>query len=443
LRQLPLPLLSPPREPPQACAAPRTSREREREDRAGVAAAATSCDGWQDGRGGGGHGGEGLTRTDSETDIGEAKECAGAGAAAIPEARTRPGEGAEEEGSGGGVGVENKEEEEEEEELGDAAGEGEGDDNADATDEEYEWEEEEEYDYEEELEVDKDVGSDGQPTANYSAMTIDDMWYRAFDCVSTFRTARPIHNESTWTFLRGVYLGVMMTASVEEQASQHGNGNGTGAGTGTDAQRRRGGNQLHCDHGPTINLVAPLGSGFRKAVQAKQTDDGKGRGVYAAERIRRGELVWTSTSATARFPSGALYRQFLAIIPSDLACDVLQWAYVQDVAPFRDDDDDDQTTTAKQDSSDPQSPTLRVSVDLDEGSYMNGEDYDPNVGCLPVIGDEEDENDGDVKSSSPPTKIPFHCQQNFYALREIHVGEELLCSYGDFAHSDGWAEFGL
>jgi hypothetical protein len=362
-----------------------------------------------------------------------------------------------------------EESDDEEEEAGGGAG-GDGYD-ADAIDE-YEWDEEGgEYDDEEveeevgdhaidqdptsEESVGQNVGSGGR-SANYPSMTMNDMWDRAFDCERIFRTVRPVHNDSTWTFLRGVYVGVMMTASSAtppQHVTQpspddphHGNSNICRS------------DQLLCDHGPTINLLAPLGSGFRKAVQARQTDDGKGRGVYAAEAIRKGELVWTATASTARFPSGALYRQFLAIIPADLACDVLQWAYVQDVAHFRD------TTTAESGNNDlpnpcpndnatgaippsPQQlqpdtsrrPVLRISVDLDEGSYMNGEDYDPNVGCLT----KEEVDDGDDQESQPTRTPPSHCQQNFYALRDIRVGEELLCYYGDFATSDGWAEFGL
>jgi SET domain len=363
----------------------------------------------------------------------------------------------------------------EEEEAGGGAG-GEGYD-ADAMDED-EWEEDEEGEYDDEEEeeevgdraiehdpsnddafneerVGQDVGSGGR-SANYSSMTMNDLWYRAFDCERIFRAVRPVHNESTWTFLRGVYVGVMMTASSATPAQHATQQSPDDPNHGNSTVRCRS-DQLMCDHGPTINLLAPLGSGFRKAVQARQTDDGKGRGVYAAEAIRKGELVWTATASTARFPSGALYRQFLAIVPADLACDVLQWAYVQDVVHFREstarsgNNDlhnrccNDNTTEAIPQS--PQqlqpdtsrSPVLRISVDLDEGSYMNGEDYDPNVGCLT----EDEEDDGDDEESQPTRTPPSHCQQNFYALRDIRVGEELLCYYGDFATSDGWAEFGL
>ena len=370
-------------------------------------------------------------------DGGEFTTCVG-GAAATPEER------------------DNEREQVFNQQVGDAGGEEAQGFDADAMDED-EWEEEEgEYDDEDDDEEeeeededkvgdsddnsndDRDAGSGGR-AMNYSRMNVDDMWYRAFDCERIFRTVRPIHNESTWTFLRGVYVGVMMTASGAEQVPQqeqypdspsHGN------------RTRCRSDQLLCNHGPTISLLAPLGSGFRKAVQAKQTDDGKGRGVYAAEPIRKGELVWTATASTARFPSGALYRQFLAIIPADLACDVLQWAYVQDVAHFYDSTADNLTDAMFQS---PPQRMLRVSVDLDEGSYMNGEDYDPNVGCLPED-EEEVESDGADEtwsSSAQPTRTPSQCQQNFFALRDIREGEELLCPYGDFANSDGWKELGL
>jgi hypothetical protein len=136
---------------------------------------------------------------------------------------------------------------------------------------------------------------------------------------------------------------------------------------------------------------------------------------------------------TARFSSGSAYREFLSLLPPDLACDVLQWAYVQEL------------TTDDHASNDPDSvkrspnealpaqhagKALRVSVDLDEGSYMNGEDDDPNVGCLA--------NDRERLSGEG-----LSCQHHFFALRDIHEGQELLCSYGTFAKSDGWSEFGL
>ena len=35
------------------------------------------------------------------------------------------------------------------------------------------------------------------------------------------------------------------------------------------------------------------------------------------------------------------------------------------------------------------------------------------------------------------------CKQNYFALRDINVGEEILLDYGDFAIAHGWEWFGL
>ena len=68
-------------------------------------------------------------------------------------------------------------------------------------------------------------------------------------------------------------------------------------------------------------------------------------------------------------------------------------------------------------------------VDLDEGSFINSfslsddEDYEtdgPNIGC-------------DIEMA----KVHFGgCKQNYFALRDIEEGEELLLDYGQFAIQD-------
>ena len=70
---------------------------------------------------------------------------------------------------------------------------------------------------------------------------------------------------------------------------------------------------------------------------------------------------------------------------------------------------------------------LRISVDLDEGTYCNDGGGDANMGC-----DEEaaKEYEGD-------------CVHNFFALKEIKAGDEIDCSYGQFYVLEGWRKFGL
>jgi len=76
-----------------------------------------------------------------------------------------------------------------------------------------------------------------------------------------------------------------------------------------------------------------------------------------------------------------------------------------------------------------------VSVDLDAGSFINshgdwlgvGEESPPNLGCHAEAANNE----------------PGGCEHNYFALRDIDVGEELLLDYGEFAEETGWQWFGL
>mmetsp|Transcript_18066 Transcript_18066/g.26497 ORF Transcript_18066/g.26497 Transcript_18066/m.26497 type:complete len:249 (-) Transcript_18066:131-877(-) len=200
--------------------------------------------------------------------------------------------------------------------------------------------------------------------------SIGEMW-ELFGCDEIFASARPVHNQSTWMLMRGVYHGVV---------------------------------------GPNASSISPLSyeSGFPPPIEAKQAGP-KGRGVFAAGTVKKGDMVWTAKRNRAKWGDGPSYRKFLISIPTDLACDVLQWAYVQS---FSDEENDYESD-------------LLICADLDEGSFMNSASYDeePNVGCTP----------------SPEEK----CKDNMYALRDIEVGEELLCNYGDFAVPHGWQSFDL
>ncbi|CAB9531042.1 expressed unknown protein [Seminavis robusta] len=155
------------------------------------------------------------------------------------------------------------------------------------------------------------------------------------------------------------------------------------------------------------------GDGFAVPVQARSAGDEKGRGVFVTTApVPKGQLVW-STSMTARFEKGSEYRAFLAKIRQDFACDVLQWAYVQSIS--------DQSAEVDK---------PLVSVDLDAGSFINTvteEDEEPNLGC----------------HEQAALEHKGGCQQNYFALKDIQVGEELLLDYGDFAIREGWEWFGL
>lgn len=94
-----------------------------------------------------------------------------------------------------------------------------------------------------------------------------------------------------------------------------------------------------------------------------------------------------------------------------MACDVLTWAYVQ---PILGDN----------------GVNLLISIDLDEGALCNDgarEELVSNMGC---------DEDAAISYSGG-------CKENYFALDDIAAGEELLCSYYDFAIEDGWIYYGL
>ena len=197
--------------------------------------------------------------------------------------------------------------------------------------------------------------------------TVDAIW-DTLGCPHMFSTERPIHSQQRWNQAIDIYHSI-----IEDS---------------------------HPD---------PRKNGFSVGVEAKQTQ-GKGRGIYATHPIKKGELVWSS-KRTARFDDANDYRQFLSMLDVDFACDVLQWAYVQDVSDSEEYEE------------------LQISVDLDEGCCCNGEgdDEPSSVGC------DEDE----------AVNYEGGCRSNYFALRDIEAGEELICNYEEFALEDGWEEFGL
>jgi hypothetical protein len=69
---------------------------------------------------------------------------------------------------------------------------------------------------------------------------------------------------------------------------------------------------------------------------------------------------------------------------------------------------------------------LRISVDLDEGCFCNNGGSDGNMGC-----DEE-----------AAKEYEGGCKDNYFALKDIKAGDEIECSYGQFAVG-GWHTFGL
>lgn len=120
----------------------------------------------------------------------------------------------------------------------------------------------------------------------------------------------------------------------------------------------------------------PSYSGFKVAIDVKVGH--RGRGVYAAERIKKGTLVWNEVH-TATFLNAQELQDFLRPLDYDLQCDVLLWAYVE-------------------------KETNDVTLALDPASFMNH-------------GEGQEDNNLDV---------------NCAAIRDIEIGEELLQDYSSF-----------
>jgi len=142
----------------------------------------------------------------------------------------------------------------------------------------------------------------GQCPAAAEVYDDDDKWWREegitalkiwydFECENIFSKPRPVHSDATWLQLRNAYKKVVGSSNS------------------------------------TVDLHSSK-SGFNVKIKAEQAE-GKGRGVYITEPVKKGQLVWTATKQSARFKDGSSYKEFLFTIPVDLACDVMQWAYVQ------------------------------------------------------------------------------------------------------------------
>lgn len=149
----------------------------------------------------------------------------------------------------------------------------------------------------------------------------------------------------------------------------------------------------------------------------------KGRGLKADRFIKKGELVFRATNNTVIFTHGHTWRKFLfalyeryvegdddddvdeSKLDSETTCDVLVWSWIQRLVP---------------------GGPLVIVMDLDNGSLMNEGRLDdgwedPNVKC----GKED------------------WCDFEYYAVKDIEVGEEILCDYREFAMLNAWVDMGL
>jgi hypothetical protein len=132
----------------------------------------------------------------------------------------------------------------------------------------------------------------------------------------------------------------------------------------------------------------------------------KGRGVFATEKVRRGQIVWKMTQH-AKFFEEAPFRRFLSSLSYDLACDVLMWAYVEKDAKHG----------------------FAVAIELDEGSYFNNGNSKAEVNTMDKYGVVLD--DGNSKA-----EINAMDSVGVFAIRDIPAGEEILMNYTEFDNDD-------
>ena len=248
----------------------------------------------------------------------------------------------------------------------------------------------------------------GTPLSRTTGAT-EDFW-EYFGCDDVFATTRPLHNESTWMLLRGAYQGVV------------------------GPQRSSIALTTKFDTTNSVNYH----SGFHVPYYTGQVPRGVGRGVFSSLPIAKDTLVWTAETNSARFSTGAQFRQFLLSIPNDLACDVMIWSYCQyvDDDDDNDEEEDDEKEEEEEDISDMK---LVIQCDLDDGSFVN-------TGDGTVYENYEEEEDGELGAANigmPEHLIGLHKGENLYALRDIDAGEQILVNYGEFAVPEGWKEFGL
>ena len=202
---------------------------------------------------------------------------------------------------------------------------------------------------------------------------VSQLWSH-LDCDKIFLKERPVHSKETWRQLREMYEAV-----VSPSSSSIG------------------------------NLSAGL-NGFGAIGHYGKQSPGMGRGIFASEFVPEGTLIY-DFGQTAQFKDGQSYREFIMHIENDLACDVLQWAYVFDLNEGKGDE-----------------PDLRINVDLDDGSFCNGgSSSEGNLGYLPVENETRPRKNG---------------MRPLFATQDIKEGDEILCKYGEFSEGD-WVYFGL
>lgn len=115
--------------------------------------------------------------------------------------------------------------------------------------------------------------------------------------------------------------------------------------------------------------------------------DGKGRGNFASKNITKGSLIHSGHPNTVFFLEGKSWYRFVSTLPREMACDVMEWAWQQDLTNFG---------------------NVVLCLNLDESVFFNDGEGSCNM------------------------KMKETTSLDFYASRDIEIGEELVYDYGHF-----------
>ena len=176
-----------------------------------------------------------------------------------------------------------------------------------------------------------------------------------------------------------------------------------------------------------INNDAPINGVSRPSsmlipFEVGDAGEHKGRGIFAKEGIRKGQLVVDlDNGSCGYFKDGNDWREFVVSLPREVACNVIEWSWVQDMPRKDDGEEGDNDITDERDG-------LSIFLAFDESNLINSAEWEheePNVAC------------------GSPGRGP--CRYKFYATRDIRAGEELLINYSEFEDVDqtGWDDIGL
>jgi len=155
---------------------------------------------------------------------------------------------------------------------------------------------------------------------------------------------------------------------------------------------RHGSGVANVQYVPPINILGPDGMVVDYTIGYSNKT---GRGVYAAQHIKKGEMIWYGSRVVAFHEDE--YKTFLDCLPKGLQHDAVMWSWA--------DDNENE-----------------VNIALDAGSLVNHAS-NPNTGPHPSC-------------LAQKVKCHLKCLQNNYATRDIKPGEELTDDYSGYDGSD-------